>query len=145
MNATAREFLGEYLRPWKLVTLALGIGLLVVGARHFHAPDWDVPISFIMGILTYLTAPWCMRVLLERRWRWWPLMLFLTWFAVDGCYAIYWHFRNPLVLALMREANFVTSLPLFGICGIFWLYRGTLRQFWNEVRGGAKLTRGPHC
>ena len=25
-------------------------------------------------------------------------MLFATWFTVDGCYAIYWHFKDPAAL-----------------------------------------------
>lgn len=33
----------EYLRPWKLFTLALGIGLLIAGSFYYRAPDWDNP------------------------------------------------------------------------------------------------------
>lgn len=132
----------EYLRPWKLVTLAAGIALLVLGSFYVKAPDWDIPISLIMAVFAYLTAPWSMRVLLERRWRLLPLMLFLTWFTVDGCYAAYWHFRNPEALLLMRKANFPASLTLYGMCGIVWLYRGSLGQFVSEIRdlfGPAKM------
>ena len=59
----------EYLRAWKIGTLFLGIALLIVGSYFYQAPDWDIPISFIMAILAYLTAPWSMRVFLERKWR----------------------------------------------------------------------------
>ena len=85
----------EYFRPWKLITLAKGIAFLIVGSFYFNAPDWDIPISFIMAILAYLTAPWSLRVILEKQWRQWPVMLFVTWFAVDDCYAIYWHLKDP--------------------------------------------------
>jgi hypothetical protein len=71
-----------------------GIALLILGSFYYGAPDWDIPISFIMAIFAYLTAPWSMRVLLEGKWRLWPVMLFFTWFTVDGCYAIYWHFKK---------------------------------------------------
>lgn len=118
----------DYLRPWKLFTLAAGIALLVVGARMRIAPDWDIPISLIMATLAYLTAPWSLRVLLERRWRLLPLALFFAWFTVDGCYALYWHFMDPAALALMRAYNFPASLALYGLCGLLWLYRGSLRQ-----------------
>lgn len=141
MNAAYLSYLAEYLRPWKLVTLALGIALLVLGSFYYEAPDWDIPISLIMAILAYLTAPWSMRVLIERQWRFWPLMLFFTWFTVDGCYAIYWHFKNPVALALMREANFPASLSLYGMCGIVWLYRGSLRQLYTEFRDHFPLSR----
>lgn len=124
----------EYLRPWKLATLATGIALLILGSHYTPAPDWDVPISLIMAICTYLTAPWSMRVLLERRWREWPLMLLAVWFSVDGCYFLYWSWADPAVLPLMREANFWASLSLYGICGVIWLYRDSLQELYAELR-----------
>lgn len=123
----------EYLRPWKLATLALGIALLVLGSYTCPAPDWDIPISFIMALLAYLTAPWAMRILLERRWRLLPLMLFFAWFTVDGCYTLYWCYRDPAAL-IMRKANFPASLSLYAMCGVVWLYRGSLGQLLSEIR-----------
>jgi len=55
----------EYLRPWKLFSLAAGVVLLIAGWFYYHAPDWDIPISLIMATLVYLTAPWSMRVALR--------------------------------------------------------------------------------
>lgn len=127
--------LNEYIRPWKLATLAVGIVLLILGSFYFPAPDWDIPISFIMAVTTYLAAPWSLRVVLERRWQFWPTMLFVTWFSVDDCYWLYWHFKNPLALEQMRAANFAASLPLYGLCGGIWLYRGSLRELLGELRG----------
>jgi hypothetical protein len=124
----------EYLRPWKVSTLLLGIAVLVVGAFYYRVPDWDVAISFIMAILAYLAAPWSFRIVLERRWRYLPAVLFVTWFTVDGCYWIYWHFKDPVALEMMRSANFPASLSLYGLCGIGWLYRGTLRELWSDLR-----------
>ncbi len=124
----------EYLRPWKLATLAIGVALLIAGSYYYQAPDWDVPISVIMAVLAYLTAPWSLRVILERRWRLWPAMLLLTWFTVDGCYAIYWHFRDPGALAAMRAANFPASLSLYGMCGMLWLYRGSIKELVLDFR-----------
>jgi hypothetical protein len=125
--------LAEYTRPWKLFTLTLGIALLILGSFYYEAPDWDIPISLIMAILAYLTAPWSLRVIVERRWRLCPAMLFATWFTVDGSYSIYWHFKNPVALDLMREANFFASVSLYGMCGIVWLYRGSLRQLCSDI------------
>ena len=125
--------LTEYFRPWKLATLAAGIALLILGSFYYQAPDWDIPISIIMAVFAYLTAPWSLRVILERRWRLWPAMLLTTWFTVDGCYAIYWHFKDPVALEMMRAANFPASLSLYGMCGIVWLYRGSLRQLFSVI------------
>jgi hypothetical protein len=124
----------EFARPWKLFSLACGIGLLIAGAYHFDAPDWDVPISFIMAFLAYLTAPWSMRVMLERRWTQWPAMIFATWFTVDGSYWLYWRTVDPVALELMREANWPASLSLYWTCGVIWLYQGSLRELLIEVR-----------
>jgi hypothetical protein len=137
LDAKLRFFSGlitEYLRPWKLLTLVIGISLLIVGAFYENAPDWDIPISFIMAFFSYLTAPSSMRILLERRWKQWPIMLFWTWFSVDGCYTIYWYFKNPLALDMMREANFPASLSLYGICGIIWLYQGSFHNLLQDCR-----------
>ena len=75
-------YFAEYQRPWKLATFAIGLGLLIFGSFVFTAPDWDIPISIIMAGFTYLTAGWSMHVMVERRWRDWPLMLSLTWCAL---------------------------------------------------------------
>ena len=124
----------EYCRPWKVATLMAGIALLVAGAFYYEAPDWDIPISFIMAALAYLTAPWSLRVIIERRWRLWPAILLATWFTVDGCYAIYWHFKDPVALAMMRAANFPASLSLYGMCGVLWYYQGSLAEWLADVR-----------
>ena len=123
----------ELLRPWKLVTLAIGVALLIAGSFYEGAPDWDIPVSLIMAFFAYLTAPWSLRVIVERRWRWWPAMLFATWFTVDGCYWIYWSIKNPVALELMRSANWPASLCLYAMCGLVWYYRGSLREALREA------------
>jgi hypothetical protein len=128
------QTVAELKRPWKLATLLFGIAMLIAGAFIFQAPDWDVPVSLIMAITAYVTAPWCMRVIVERRWRQWPLMVLLTWFAVDGCYWIYWQWKNPLALEWMRAANAPASLSLFWMCGLVWYYQGTAKNLLADVR-----------
>ncbi len=123
----------EYRRPWKLCSLAIGIALLIIGSYYYQAPDWDIPISFIMAILAYITAPWSLRVIVERKWNLWPIMIFAVWFTVDGGYWLYWHFKNPAALE-MRDVNFFASLSLYGMCGIIWLYRGSLNDFYLEMK-----------
>ena len=55
-------------------------------------------------------------------------MLFWTWFTVDGCYWLYWHFKNPVAFELMREANAPASRSLYWMCGLVGYHRGTLRE-----------------
>ena len=123
----------EYVRPWKLASLAAGIGLLVLGSVYTPAPDWDIPISFIMALCTYFTAPCSLRAVLERRWRHLPIALISTWISVDGCYALYWYLKDPEALHLMRVANAPASLALYGICGIIWLHRGSLASLVRQA------------
>jgi len=119
--------------------------MLIAGSFYYDAPTWDIPISIIMAFLTYLAAPWSMRVILNRQWKNFPLMMFFTWLSVDGSYWIYWKLKNPIVLPMMREANFFASLAIYGICGVVWCYRGSLKDFYYEIRqcikGGFNLDK----
>lgn len=124
----------ECRRPWKLITFLIGLGLLIVGSYVFPAPDWDIPVSIIMATFTYLTAGWSMHVMVERRWRDWPLMLVLTWWCVDGCYALYWGVVDPQALAFMRDANWPASLSLYWICGLLWYWNETLRELFVAIK-----------
>ena len=130
INSLTAELI-EYQRPWKLVTLSLGIMLLIVGSFYYSAPDWDIPISFIMAIFAYLTASWSLHVIVERQWRYFPAMLLFTWFTIDGCYALYWSFKDPIALAYMREVNFPASLCLYWLCGLVWYFRGNAKEFFK--------------
>jgi hypothetical protein len=131
---TPKQWLVEYKRPWKLFTLAIGILLLIAGSFYLSAPDWDIPISIIMALFAYTTAPWCMRAILQREWKNFPFILFWTWLSVDGCYWLYWKIQNPTALALMREANFPASLSLYGICGLVWYYHGSLAELVSAIK-----------
>jgi hypothetical protein len=74
--------LTEQRRPWKIATLVIGLSLLIFGSFYYQAPDWDIPVSFIMAGFTYLTAGWSMHVIAERHWRKWPLMILCSWRSV---------------------------------------------------------------
>ena len=126
--------LNECRRPWKLATFAIGLGLLIVGSVAFSAPDWDIPISVIMATFTYVTAGWSMHALVERRWRDWPLMLLVTWWSVDGCYAFYWGWVDPQALEWMRSANAPASLSLYWMCGLVWFWNGSLRELQEKLK-----------
>lgn len=133
-NNNLNKLFEEYKRPWKLFTFAIGLILLIIGSFYYQAPDWDIPISIIMATLSYLSASWSMHVLSERQWSKLPLMLFITWFCVDGCYSIYWYFVDPVALALMRDVNFLASLSLYGMCGLVWYYEGSIKAAFHQIR-----------
>lgn len=114
----------EYLRPWKLLTFAGGLALLIAGAFHYQFQDWDVGISVIMATMAYLFAPWSVRVFIERQWKWMPAALLASWLTIDGSYVAYNEFFGHWYV---REANFYASTCLYLLCGFIWLHRGPLR------------------
>ncbi len=91
-----------------------------------------------MAIFAYLTAPWSLHVIVERRWKQWPLMLLATWFTVDGCYALYWSWRNPVALEQMRDANFLASLTLYLTCGLVWYFNGSLAELAHKAKSAVR-------
>jgi hypothetical protein len=129
---TAINWKNEFLRPWKLATLILGIILLLIGSAVMPAPDWDVGVSLIMAILTYLTAPWFIYVIRRMNWKMIPLALFLAWLSIDGCYWLYWTMVNPGAL-FMRSANAFASTFLYLLMGMVWMYSGSLLELLNET------------
>lgn len=125
VTASFRDVAINYLRPWKLVTLFLGFSFLFWGAHYEIAPDWDFGISVIMGLLTYLTAPWSARVVINREWSKLPVALSFYYITVDLVYVIYWNQVNPNAL-FMRPANFFASSCMYWLCGFIWIHNGSL-------------------
>lgn len=111
----------KYLHPFNLTTYVLGLALLIVGALYSGSPDWDIPISIIMSVFCYAFSTKTILAIVDRQWEQLPLMGFLTWWTVDGCYYFYWSHVNPSVLELSRQVNWPASLALYGSAGIVWL------------------------
>ncbi len=119
------------MRPWKLITLAIGLGILCYGSIYEQLGDWDIGVSLLMGILTYLTAPWCIKVFYRRQWALMPLALFCAWFTIDGSYVAYNILAGHMYV---REANAIASTPLYFMMGFFWLYEGTISECIYSIR-----------
>lgn len=131
----------DYLRAWKLFSLACGIGILLIGSVIEQAIDWDFNISFIMAISTYLFSPITSRVIFYKHFRTLPLMIlaiFGLWFSVDGVYWLYWSIKNPEVVEFMRDANFLPSLCLYLMCAFIWLFDGSLKELLAIFKGKSK-------
>ncbi len=68
---SVKEHMSEYRRPWKLVTLAIGIGLLIIGAGEYCKAAADatllsgewllIPLSMDVGLCYAkpLAGLWC--------------------------------------------------------------------------------------
>lgn len=130
--------LRELRRPWKLATFAIAMALLLYGALHFHIGDWDVGVTLLMGTLTYVLAPsgaLAVAVAVRERSARGLLDLLvaaaLAWFVIDGVYMA-WHLAmdNPIY----RADNAMASTPIYCMAGLFWLYRGSLRELLANLR-----------
>jgi hypothetical protein len=128
----------EWRRPWKLALLAIGMAWLVYGATNYNFSDWDLGISFLMGPLAYLLAPWSIRTLYEalrapRRARVGGVLLalFFGWFTVDGVYVAY---HTLMGNEMVRWANFLASSMLFLLGGAVWAWRGSVADFIGHLR-----------
>lgn len=133
-----RSALRELQRPWKLATFAIAMALLLYGALFFHIGDWDVGVTLLMGSLTYALAPsGALAVVVAIRERSARALLdvlvalVLAWFVIDGVYMA-WHLAmdNPIY----RADNAMASTPIFGMAGLFWLYRGSVREMLANLR-----------
>jgi len=123
----------ELVRPWKLFTFGVAMALLLYGAVTFKIADWDVGITLIMGSLTYATAPWSVATLMDAvryRSNGWlvriVVALAIAWFVVDGAY---WLYHTAVGNVMYREDNLLVSSIIYFMAGLFWLYRGTLKEF----------------
>jgi hypothetical protein len=132
-----RAYFRECLRPWKLGTFAVAMALLLTGAVVYRVSDWDVGITIVMGSLTYLCAPWSVRVLIvcvrerPRGAAWWMVAsLSVAWVVVDGVYVAY---HTLVGNRMLRGWNLLLSSALYFMAGIFWLYRGSLRELLVDV------------
>lgn len=124
-TANMADYCSELARPWKLATLAAGLSWLLFGALTYGFQDWDVGVSLIMAGLTYISAPWCVRKIMNRRWSMIVGVIIMSWFSIDGAYAL-WH--NFVGNEMIRDANFPASAALYWLCGFILLPRGSLKD-----------------
>jgi hypothetical protein len=103
---------------WKNVTFAFGLGWLLYGAVKYGYRDWDIPLSLLMALSTYLTADRLVLAIFARQWRKVPLLAIGAWWAVDGSYWAYWSLVDPSVM--IRGGQWPVSLILYLACGIGW-------------------------
>jgi len=133
-----RAYLRELRRPWKVLSFSIGMTWLLYGALFYEIRDWDIGVSIVMGCLTYLLAPWSVRLIakaIRLRSRWWLLHIAIAVIAAllvaDTSYMTYHAIAgNPTD----REGNFRASITLYFLAGILWAYQGPLRQLVHDIR-----------
>ncbi|MFC1748240.1 hypothetical protein ACFL2V_05475 [Pseudomonadota bacterium] len=133
-----RAYCRELYRPWKLFSFCIAMSWLLYGALNYDIGDWDVGVTLIMGGLTYLMAPWSVYIIISairyrpRLWYFHVLAALLAGlFVVDWAYMLY---HTAIGNQIFRDANFYASAPLYFMAGTVWLYRGSLKELWTNIR-----------
>jgi len=133
-----KSYAQELIRPWKLFTFNIAMSWLLYGALNYKIKDWDVGVTLLMGSLTYTMAPWSVYVIYSSvRYR--PKLWFLhivaaliaALFVVDW---VYMGYHTLMENQTYRDANFYASMPLYFIAGTVWLYRGSVKEFADNIK-----------
>lgn len=107
------------LRPWKVGTFVLATAALAGMAPYTGDPTWDYADSVIMATLTFLTAPWALRVLWRRE-GWTMLPALVAWYvSASLSYDLYLLWRDGYYPVLWFE-NLVCSGFLYLCGGLIW-------------------------
>ncbi len=132
------DYCKELARPWKFISFCIAMSWLLYGALNYDIMDWDVGVTIIMGVLTYLMAPWSVYIILSAirfRPKFWYVQvisaLIAALFVVDWVYMAY---HTIVGNQTLREANFYASMPLYFLAGTFWVYRGSLNDFIENIK-----------
>lgn len=110
----------------KNTTFGVGLAWLIYGAVDYDIRDWDIGVSLLMALCTYISADKCVQAMRELRFGEWLTHSFTAWFSVSGSYTAYWliagHPEN------MVEYQWIPSLMFYLICGVCWTSLPLLRE-----------------
>ena len=135
-----KQYFGELLRPWKIISFLLALSYYIWGAYYYRCPTWDVPDSLIMSILTYVFAPGTVKeiiYLISKKPRFWSIKflfcLVIIYACASGSYELYnwWHlgyWPPPTYLP-----NLFYSIPVFVGAGIVWKHDASFKELMNGL------------
>lgn len=121
----SKDYFHSLDRSWKLWTFFIALALLSYVSTLGYDPTWDVPETFVMGILTYITAPYSVGTFyrffkgLDRNWSELYLAVVLTFFS--SC----WFYDAYATIFLVGEYPRM-AFSNMGISPILYLLGGTL-------------------
>jgi hypothetical protein len=117
-------YLRGLLVPWKLVTFGLAASFFVVAAPYTGDPTWDHVDGAFMSVLTYLTAPWAVGVVVRVRRGLLPrrqlfVALVVALFSASWSYDGYVFLRDG-IYPRTWWANILASGTLYTSAGMMW-------------------------
>jgi len=132
--------ISEMFRPWKLITFFIALGYYIWGAIHYQCPTWDVPISIIMSLLTYVFAPWTVsniyRLIATRPSGWLLRILgcmLLMYACASGSYELYNWWNLGYWPPPTYWVNLYYSMLMFFAAGMLWRFNGTFAELLKSI------------
>lgn len=134
-------YLRSLLVPWRLATFVVAAAFFVVAAPYTGDPTWDHVDGTFMSVLTYVTAPWAVGVVVRVKKGLLPRgQLFAA--LVVALFACSWSYDGYLFLRDGRYPptwlwNIVASGTLYASAGMLWSLthvagRGIVFDFMTE-------------
>jgi hypothetical protein len=123
-----REYWRGVVRPWKLLTFAVAFAGIVLVAPRSGDPTWDYWDAGFMAVLTYVTAPWTLGVVVralkrQLRDRVEIYVAACAWlFSASFSYDLYIFLRDHHYPSSW-SANIVASSALYAAGGAMWSLR----------------------
>jgi hypothetical protein len=117
---------GSFLtQPWKLVTFALAATFVTFAGQFSYDDTWDLVNGAGMSILTYLSAPWAVGIIIRRlQGTGDPATLFIALVAMF--FSASWFYDGWLVL---RDGHYPSTwLPNLFLSPVIYIAAGL---FWN--------------
>jgi hypothetical protein len=135
-----KDYAKELLRPWKLITFSIALGYYIYGAYRYQCPTWDVPVSIIMSVLTYLFAPWTVKsvyYLIQKRPKYWIRDLVICGIVIYACASGSYELYNWRHLGYWPPPTYWVNLwyssCAFIAAGILWKFEGTFRELLSSL------------
>jgi len=139
-----KHYVNELLRPWKLLTFSLALMYYIWGAYRYQCPTWDVPVSILMSVLTYVFAPWTvnsMYYLAQKRPKNWLLKFLICLAIMYACGSASYELYNLWHLGYWPPptywVNLYYSTTLFYAAGVLWRFEGTSKELINNLKNEA--------
>jgi hypothetical protein len=117
-------YLRSLLVPWKVVTFVLAASFFIVAAPYTGDPTWDHVDGAFMSVLTYVTAPWAIGVVVRVRRQLLPrrqlfVALIVALFSASWSYDGYVFLRDG-TYPRTWWANILASGTLYTSAGMMW-------------------------
>lgn len=142
-----KKYIKELSRPWKLISFSIALGYYIWGAYYYKCPTWDVPVSIIMSILTYVFAPWTVNsicYLIQKRPRYWIVKSLVCIAVIYICASASYELYNWWHLGYWPPPTYWTNLWYSGCAfiaaGILWKFEGTLKELISGLLVDLKKT-----